>query len=343
MLAFDESGTLVYQEDVIAKTKEFIEKLKAKGVTKIVGSNTYYMYPFGEERSYWLSVPEPGTALYTEFLELIETGYKMVAERFPEITDFTVGNELNAPRGHNLSKNGFKPDMTAEEKAPYVFTTSEQGMITADIGYYASRGIKAVNPNAKVIMPGPYMPDDGYPYDYFKAIYDHIASGNLPSSVNDTDGGRKIPADSDPWHYFDVMNFHPYIGSGGAHDSAWLDLHESFYKIAVDHNHICSIIADEFGYFDSLLERREEAIADACVPAIVALTQRLPNIETIIIFRLCNWMSCPPDVAVAEKSFGIFDSPYQPGGARPKPVAFSLFYHFNGLDANSDDLYIHAQ
>lgn len=126
------------------------------------------------------------------------------------MTQFEVGNELNAPKGHNLCKDGFRDGATAEENAPFIFTTSEQALVTADICYYANRGVKAANPKAKVVAPGLYMVDIPETKAYLSAIYDHIVSGKLPSTSMEG-GKRKLAADTDPSHYFEYLNWHPYI------------------------------------------------------------------------------------------------------------------------------------
>ena len=54
------------------------------------------------------AVPEPGTELYIKFMQQIEDSYKMLAAAFPDVTQFEVGNELNAPKGHNLCKDGLE-------------------------------------------------------------------------------------------------------------------------------------------------------------------------------------------------------------------------------------------
>ena len=93
------------------------------------------------------------------------------------------------------------------------------------------------------------------------------------------------------------------------------------FSSAVDHGDAGrKIIISEFGYFDSYLERREELIADVCVPAIVALTERLQTIESVYMFRMFNWTSAGSAVVETEQTYGIFDSPMQPLGVRPKPV-----------------------
>jgi len=73
---------------------------------------------------------------------------------------FEYRNESNAPKGQN--KNGFKAGATEEENAPYIFTNSELAAIAADMGYYATRGIKSVNKDVNVVFPGLYLtvPED---------------------------------------------------------------------------------------------------------------------------------------------------------------------------------------
>lgn len=330
-------GKLVFKEDNLQKFKDYASMLSEKGVRNIMLTNAAYMYPYGHTRSHWKAVPEIGTELYVKFMEQLEESYKMIATAFPDVTQFEVGNELNAPKGHNLCKDGFRDGVTAEENAPFIFTTSEQALITADICYYANRGVKAANPKANVVAPGLYMVDIPETKVYLNTIYDHIASGKLPTTRL-KEGKRELTADTNPGHYFEYLNWHPYIHEG--HSLAWLNMNESLYQIAVDHGDAGrKIIISEFGYFDSYLQRREELIADVCVPAILALTERLPTIESVYMFRMFNWTSAGSGIVETEQTYGLFDSPLQPLGARPKPVALSLYFHFNGVEANPDLLY----
>ena len=333
----DAEGNLIFKEDNLQNFKDYAALLTEKGVRNIMLTNAAYMYPYGYTRSHWKAVPEPGTELYIKFMQQIEDSYKMLAAAFPDVTQFEVGNELNAPKGHNLCKDGFRDGATAEENAPFIFTTSEQALVTADICYYANRGVKAANPKAKFVAPGLYMVDIPETKAYLSAIYDHVVSGKLPSTSMEG-GKRKLAVDTDPSHYFEYLNWHPYIHEG--HTLSWLAMNESLYQIAVDHGDAGrKIIISEFGYFDSYLERREELIADVCVPAIVALTERLQTIESVYMFRMFNWTSAGSAVVETEQTYGIFDSPMQPLGVRPKPVALSLFFHFNGVESDPDPLY----
>jgi hypothetical protein len=342
ILEFDSDGNLRLKENEARMYREYMAALREKGVVNIMPISPTFMYPHGHSRTYWVSIPDPATEpeVYIEFLELIEDIYTLLAEAFPDINYFEVGNELNAPNGHNLSKNGFLGNASVEDNAPYIFTSSEIAAISADICYYANRGIKAVNPRGMVVAPSLFYMDNikEETKEHFEFFYKHITSGKLPSCRIDNNGNRTLPVDVEPDHYFEYLNWHPYLYE--KHTLDWLDFWESMYRIALDYGDTDKkVLCTEFGYYDSFLERREESIADACVPAIKALTERIPAIESIYIFRMFNWTTAGADIAAAEKSFGIFDSPLQPNGVRPKPVAISLFYYFNGVNANPDPLF----
>ena len=62
----------------------------------------------------------------------------MLAAAFPDVTQFEVGNELT-PEGHNLCKMDLEMGRQQKKMHPFIFTTSEQALVTADICYYANR------------------------------------------------------------------------------------------------------------------------------------------------------------------------------------------------------------
>jgi len=339
VLEYNSAGELVFRQPNIQNFKDYAALLRQHGVRNIILSNTMYMYPYGASRSWWRAVPEPGTELYIKFMEQIEKSYEMIAGAFPDITYFEVGNEMNAPKGINLCKEGFIGTATAEQNAPYIFTTAEQALITADICYYANRGVKSVNPNGKIVAPAPYM-IDSLARNYLTSIYDQIKSGSLPTSrLDQTTQIREIAASTNPSDYFEYLNWHPYT-TGGAYTLEWVRQNEALYQVAVDHGDANrKIVMTEFGYFDSYLERREVLIGNACVPAIEVLADRLKTLETVFLFRMFNWTTPPTGTATAEQTYGLFDSPLQTTAVRPKPIALSLFFHYNGVSANPDPLY----
>ena len=339
VLEYNSAGELVFRQPNIQNFKDYAALLRQHGVRNIILSNTMYMYPYGASRSWWRAVPGPCTELYIKFMEQIEKSYEMIAGAFPDITYFEVGNEMNAPNGINLCKEGFIGSATAAQNAPYIFTTAEQAQITADICYYANRGVKSANPNGKIVAPAPYM-IDSLARNYLTSIYDQIRSGSLPTSrLDQTTQIREIAASTNPSDYFEYLNWHPYT-TGGAYTLEWVRQNEALYQVAVDHGDAGrKIVMTEFGYFDSYLERREILIGNSCVPAIKVLADRLKTLEAVFLFRMFNWTTPPTGTAAAEQTYGLFDSPLQATGVRPKPIALSLFFHYNGVSANPDSLY----
>jgi len=335
VLEFDSNGELVFRQPNIQNFKDYIALLRQHGVSKIVLTNTQYMYPYGVARSWWRSVPDIGTEHYFQFMELIEKSYKMIAEEFPDITYYEVGNELSAPNGINLCKEGFVGGGTTDQNAPYIFTTEEQAKITADICYYAKKGLKSVNTNDKVVAPAPYKIDT-LARNYLNSIYDQIKSGVLPSCRLNSLKEREISSSTDPSDYFNYLNWHPYT-SGGAYTLEWLRQNDALYQVAVDHGDTGrKIMMTEFGYYDSYLERREVLIGNVCIPAIQVLTEKFKTLEAIFMFKMFNSTTSS---SVSEATYGIFDSPLQTTAFRPKPIALSLFFHYNGVYANPDSLY----
>ena len=54
-------------------------------------------------------------------MQQIEDSYKMLAAAFPDVTQFEVGNELNAPKGHNLCKDGFRDGGDSRRKCTFLY------------------------------------------------------------------------------------------------------------------------------------------------------------------------------------------------------------------------------
>ncbi|MEA5128840.1 MAG: hypothetical protein VB074_11690 [Proteiniphilum sp.] len=341
----DNEGKLKFMEDRVNDYKNYIALLRANGIKKILCVSPTFMYPYGHERSIWYSIPDPKTEpeLYWEFLENIEEIYKLLGETFPDIDYWEVGNELNASfLGKNIVKNGYLGSLSLEENAPYLFSTEEIGQVTADLCFYASKGLKAVGSKALIATPGAY--DVPATWDetlkYYNSFYDYIKSGNAPTSGKKSDGSRTVAATTNPDDYIDYLCWHAYA-NGSRFD--WLDHNEAIYRTAIDHDDMNrKALVSEFGYYDRHLKSYEEQIANSCVPDMMALADRIPALESLYIFRMFNFVTVPEPTS-PEQSFGLFYSPNQSQGAGPKPVAISLFYHFNGVEANSDPLFKYAK
>ena len=80
---------------------------------------------------------------YYRWLECYEETWYLVAEEFPEITYWEIDNEINN-----------KDFMYTEGKFGEKLSTQELAALSADMLFYASRGIHRANPNAVTVMGG---------------------------------------------------------------------------------------------------------------------------------------------------------------------------------------------
>ncbi len=167
---------------------------------------------------------------YYEWLEVYEESWYTLVKEFPEVTYWEIDNEINnmdfmyihrAPkdkRGRNL-----------------ILSLEQMAQISADMMFYASRGIHRANPNAITVMGGLVDPNGlgtkgcGYSYDdpeewvntgtmvdFLEVLYDCIATG---------EHGSYYPDD-----FFQVAAWHPYYYSKCA-DDFWVAENNRIYDV----------------------------------------------------------------------------------------------------------------
>ena len=167
---------------------------------------------------------------YYKWLEVYEETWYTIVKEFPEITYWEIDNEINnmdfmyihrAPkdkRGRNL-----------------ILSLEQMAQISADMMFYASRGIHRANPNAITVMGGLVDPNGlgtkgcGYSYDdpeewvntgtmvdFLEVLYDCIATG---------EHGSYYPDD-----FFQVAAWHPYYYSKCA-DDFWVAENNRIYDV----------------------------------------------------------------------------------------------------------------
>lgn len=333
MLELDASGSPTLREDNVREFHNYIGLLKENGVENIIAMSSYYLFPSGYTPTAPSAIPLPDSEHYKEFMTLLEQCYAMIAKEFPDITFWEPGNETNAPNGAHIAKPGYIQGGTAEQNKPYLYTQDEMAAITADICYYANKGIKSAKNTNQLVFPGLYWVDPKETQTFMDYVYENITSGKLPTN--------RI-ADVNPDSYFDYLNWHPY--KQGAYDISWLEDNKAIIDIAAKYGDgDKKVFITELGYYDLQSEENKELNAINSINAIEALKQAVPTIETIFIFRMFNWSTAPASVHARERTFGLFSSPLESGGIQPKPIAISLFYYFNGVEANSDPLFQYAK
>lgn len=337
----DENDGIYFDKDAIKRYHGYVDGLTARGIGHLVSMNHSYLYPaaFDGDRESECEVPLPGTPCYLKFLQMIERSYEMLAREFPEIPYYEVGNEVNLHRF--IAKPHFPIGKLAEKDydEKYCYTNREKAEITADICYYARRGVKKGNPNAFVVLPAP-TPYFGYTdcAAFVEMIYLAVESGRFPTG---------FPADTDPDHYFEVLAWHPY--NFGGESEIFVNGCNEIYAVAQRHgDNGKKVFITEFGYHDfdfvqsGRCKSKEEA--DALQASFFsadfkAFRKQLPYVETVQLFRLYDWVAGPG----IEIDFGLFTSPAQTGDIRPKEKGKAMFAVINGENADLKDICIYAK
>ena len=234
-VASDESLSSL-PKNTVAKYADIFAQLEEVGVKEITGMGNFFPVTPSTSTGTGKLVPLYGSDDYLLFLQKTELIWKTMAQSFPQITVWEVGNETNnvdfiRQPGNDTMKYS---DMLA---------------VTTDIMYYARRGVLAGNPEAIVITPGfapvtSYYGDDGKRVNLnsgiysvqlaMEGIYENISSGKFPYGAE---------ADTDPDNYFDGVAWHPYdLGSQGYANTndpsedtfdinLWIDANNAVYKV----------------------------------------------------------------------------------------------------------------
>ncbi|OLA58450.1 MAG: hypothetical protein BHW37_02760 [Firmicutes bacterium CAG:272_52_7] len=151
------------REKKVNQQKEWISKLTAKGITKIVGMSHYWFWPekYGvTDRSAAPYRDRTEGSEYCEWIALYEETWYALASAFPEIKYWEVGNEFNSDaflHPKNFYADGKK------------FTLDEKAAIVTEMCFAASAGIHRANP----ITSGEFGNGSTEPDDYFGAVAWH--------------------------------------------------------------------------------------------------------------------------------------------------------------------------
>lgn len=260
-------------------------------------------------------------SLYLQSLQAIEQAWKTMSAKFPQVTQWEVGNEWNTSDFLNVY-----PDDTAP------LTDVERMEIATDMMYYAYRGVKQGNPNASVVSFSPAIAMPSFPSSdgnmqlvpftnpgygialALSRVYGNIKSGRFPAG---------LPADNDPDHYFDVVAWHPYMFTGmnpqivsevypglgrfyrEEHiDALWQNVNDMAYNIMVMNGDADKkVVFTEVGFNDMHDARKEQKHLQEYERLFSMVTETMPYVKTVFLFRLLT------DAGIGglqEYQFGMF-------------------------------------
>ena len=288
----------------------------------------------------------PGS-LYMQALEMLETSWYTMAKTFPEVKIWEVGNEWNL--------NAFlHPDGFLDSDMSRPFSADEKMDIAVDMMYFAARGIRRANPDAKVASFSPALSTPGLggdmpdflPVMYGVAwtldkIYQRIVSGNFWSD--------------DPDDYFDILAWHPYVFTNedvpdadlflnvDEPDLLWKSFNDAAYKVMKKYGdgHKQAILT-EAGFTDlgdPVLEGRYAEYNKK----LLQIASELPYVRTLHNFRLLNenamlkrgGIESNQIGGLTEVYFGIFTDPEE--GVKPRKRAYAI-REMTGSTADLDEV-----
>lgn len=333
----ENDNSLGWKDDVFKRYRAYVEELTRRGI-RIVAMNHSYVLPLGHgctENS--MEMPLPETDAYFAQMRLISDAYEMMAREFPEIEYWECGNEVNM--------NFYMPKPRANETQiknavydpKYYYTNTEKAEITADICYYASKGIRKGNPKAFTVFPAP-TPYRGYAEmaEFLEYTYRAIESGKFPR-------GDKANTNADD--YFSVMCWHAY--NFGGESKLITDGGKMIYDVMRAHGDggKKSFIT-EFGYHDSdfvktrgMTKAQADETQAGFLPSDIKAFESIGGVETVFMFRLYDWLVGPG----IEVDFGLFTSPSSEKGIVPKAKGLAVYKIFNGENADTKKLYRYAK
>ena len=259
----------------------------------------------------------PGS-LYRQTLEMLEQSWYTMAQLFPQVTIWEVGNEWNLDAF--LHPDGFlDSDMTKP------FTADEKMDIAVDMMYFAARGIRLGNPKAKVASFSPALSTPGL-------------GGDMPDYLPVMYGVAwtldKV--------YWDVPDADLFLDVDEP-DQLWKSYNDAAYKVMKKYGDgHKQVLLTESGFTDCGNPDWEKRYA-AYNKKMLEIARELPYVRTLHNFRLLNENAMLQRAGIEDNQiggltevyFGLFTDPED--GCRPRARAKAI-QEMTGSTADLEEL-----
>ena len=344
--ANEENELRIFNYTNLNNLKAQVAALKAQGINDILFVADSFILPYGYEDPsvcHGITVPDPLTEpeYYQAWLEINARGFAAVAALCPEIHYFEPFNEINLTTTR-MEKRGCAWNSTAEEQANYKFTVAEKARIAADLCYYISEAVKAVNPANQVTTPSVCVGSTTATIEgtFLDTLYKTIESGQYPTGK--TLGDMRVD------NYFTIVNIHnypPYVEDNTQQtkvDQAAADIN-AIYNVMKAHNDGGTRVWLTETGVSSLhgngTNRDLQAGANFASLYLNKINNDLTFIDTVIFYKLAD-ISTDYGANYVETAYGLFyagddlDYPYE-----AKPIAKTVysFFHNGSTDYSAID------
>lgn len=333
--------TVTLNQTKLDTLKELVARLKLQGVEQILICPTSHLmmhdYPtyiasdgkaysaeqieadtsnvIAEQYHDYYAVPDPSSESeqYADFLEIQQEYFYQLATAIPEITHFETINEPEGGTG-SVRRVGAKCSVDGWTK-PEAYTVAEVAKICMDYNYAVTAGVSEANTGAKVLAPALTATEAGP--ELLNAFYAYIAEQE----------------DTNANHYFEILNWHPYIfytsETGSFYSNAtdwdnwhdnWVNWQNAMYQIAVDAgDDNTPVWFTEMGVTDCGThsashttggEITETMTAERLAKMFELIESNLLFVDTVVAFRITDTTLESEETAYPvsyEGNFGMFE------------------------------------
>ena len=335
-----ETNGVSVKTDNMNAFKEMIAELKNRGINEILYVTDSFILPYGYNNpanTHNKTVPDPvkDSANYLAWLNVNSAAMGALAAEVPEIKFFEPFNEINV-LGSRLETYGIGWNATSEEQAAHRFTVAEKAGIMADLCWYVSKAVKAVDAANQVTTPSISLSNSSaVESGFIDAFYKAIESGNYPT-------GQTL-ADKRIDNYFTIVNIHLYPDYADSNlqtkvNNFATSINEGYAVIKAHNDGGSRVWLTETGVstkHNNGTSRNEETAGTLLGMTLNKINSDLTYVDTVITYKLAD-ISSDKGASPIETNYGLFysgdDLDNDPYAAKPTAKAVYSFTHGGSTD-----------
>lgn len=229
---------------------------------------------------------------YLKWLNDYYQSFKTLAKEFPEITQWEIDNETN------------NVDFMKNTVGESLYDQDDMAEITADMLYYASRGIHEGNKNAKSVMGGLVGLYNGKIQTFLQKLYAKIKSGEFGYFYGQED---KSQASKNPDDYFEIACWHPYA-EGVFSQKLFKEKNDDIYNVILENEgKHKKVIFSEVGFSNQTF--KEKVSAKYITQMFEIIVQEMPYVESVHYYKMFDYADPQKYWTKTISRYGLFYDP----------------------------------